>query len=247
MYYVTRILKRLWKRYTREKSGTVRFAFPAVLTMSAVLGLALAFSSTESSYVRIDTVPADVSAGDKVTINVYASAHVPTNAVDLKVRYPESQLKIEGIDVGESIITIWTEEPYAKDGYVYLRGGVYRRGFIGEHLIARIQARAIASGVARILASETTFLAGDGKGTVVAVTNTGSERASVHITEAGELKSSMTIGLVTDVDGDGDVDMHDIQNFLVAWRNNQSLFDFNGDGRMTFRDFAIILAHSFFK
>ncbi len=211
-----------------------------------MLSLALVVSS-DVSYVRIDTVPKEVHAGDMVTISVYASAHVPTNAVDIKVAYPESQFKVESIDVGESVITIWTEEPHAKNGNVFLRGGVFRKGFVGEHLVARIQARAVGTGSARILASESVFLAGDGKGSTVTLTKNGGEVATVRIDEKGTLESKVAIGLVTDIDGDGDVDMSDIQNFLTAWSKDVDSFDFNGDGKMTFRDFGILLAKSFFE
>lgn len=246
MRYTFAHIKRWYRQKICTKSTTVRYAFPAVLALSAILTFALSAMS-ESSYVRISTVPEHVGAGETFTINIYAAAHVPTNAVDLKIAYPEKQIKIDSIDTGESIITIWTEEPYAKDGYVYLRGGVFRKGFLGEHLIARINAQAVESGVARIVASQAVFLAGDGKGSTVSVSNNGSEVAQVSVDEAGNLKSNVAIGIVTDIDGDGDVDLSDIERFLSAWRTSTSFFDFNGDGRMTFRDFGILLAKAFFN
>lgn len=245
MRYTFAKLKRWYRQKRNTHSGTVRYAFPAVLAFSALVSFAGALMS-DSSYVRIETVPDRVVAGQEVTINIYASAYTPTNAVDLKIAYPEQQLHVDRIDTGESIITIWTAEPYAKDGRVYLQGGVFRKGFLGEHLIARIKAHAIESGVARIVATESVFLAGDGKGTTVAVTNTGSEKANVQIDAAGSLKSTVSIGLITDINGDGKVDFIDIQKFLSAWHNSQSYFDFNGDGKMTFIDFGILLAHAFF-
>ncbi len=245
-----RRLYRTWRmRHRRERSMTVRFAFPAVVVFSAFMGLALTLSS-ESSYVRIDTTPKEVAAGETFTINIYASAHVPTNAIDIKVTYPEQQLDILGVDVGESIITIWTEEPTAKNGVIQLRGGVYRKGFLGEHVIAHVNARAVDSGVARILASETVFLAGDGRGSQVPVTKLGGEKAEISIGERsleGTLESKVTIGIVTDIDGDGDVDLTDIERFLSDWNARRSRYDFNGDGKMSFVDFAILLAQSFFR
>ncbi len=242
-----RIRYRRWRKMQQgSRSSTVRFAFPAVVVLSSLVGVALAVSS-DASYVRIDTDPKEVEAGQEFFINIYASAHVPINAVDIKVSYPERQLDILGVDVGESIITIWTEDPYARGGYVYLRGGVFRKGFLGEHLIARVRARATESGVAKILAAETTFLAGDGKGTVVPVKDGGGEEIAVQAETVAALKSDVAIGIVTDIDGDGDVDLSDIERFLSAWHTKKTGFDFNGDGRMNFRDFAILLAYSFLK
>lgn len=240
------ILRKVTRVLPARKSATVRFAFPAVLLFSALVGAALTISS-EKSYVRIETNPRDVVAGNDFVINIYASAKVPTNAVDITVEYPESQIQILGIDKGESVITIWTEEPYAKSGNIHLRGGVFRKGFLGEHLIARVNARAVESGVAHILTSRTEFLAGDGKGTVVAVSKTGAEKADVQISESGEIKSDIQIGIVTDINGDGEVDMTDIKAFLSSWNSGRKDFDFNKDGSMNFRDFGILLAHSFLK
>lgn len=240
-----RMLLRWIRRTSTRRSATVRYTFPILIVVGALLGAAA--STSDTSYVRITTDPREVEAEKTFTINVYAHAAVPTNAIDIRLAYPDDQITIEGIDVGESVITIWTEEPYARNGTVYLRGGVYRRGFLGEHLIARVRAHAKQSGVAHILASDSQFVAGDGKGTIVTVSETGSEETKVYVTRAGELKSTVSIGIVTDIDGDGDVDLSDIHEFLSAWRAKQSVFDFNGDGKMTFRDFGILLAHSFFK
>ena len=246
MWYFLR--KKYLKRLrTHARSATVRYAFPAVVFFSATLAAVLSSGGASDSYVRVDTRPETVAAGDMVTISVYAHAAVPINAVDITIAYPERQLKVEGIDVGESVITIWTEEPYARDGAVHLRGGVFRRGFLGEHLIARIQARAQEGGVTKILTTDSQFIAGDGKGTIVDVMRTGAEETQIRITKAGELKSTVSVGVVTDIDGDGDVDMSDIRAFLEAWQARRSAFDFNGDGRMTFRDFGILLAHSFMR
>ena len=48
-------------------------------------------------------------------------------------------------------------------------------------------------------------------------------------------------------DNHKDVDVSDIQAFMSAWRTGVVVYDFSGDGRMTFRDFAILLSDSFFK
>ncbi len=216
-----------------------------LVLVGALLGAAAA--QQDVSYVRVATNPERVEAGQSFVITVYAHAAVPTNAIDIQLSYPERQLSVERIDVGESVITIWTEEPYARGGVIHMRGGVFRRGFLGEHLIARIHARADESGVAHILTSDSQFVAGDGRGSIVTVTETGAEETRIYVTQAGQLKSTVSLGIVTDIDGDGDVDLNDIHDFLAAWRSNRSTFDFNGDGRMTFRDFGILLAHSFFK
>ncbi len=237
-------VRRCIRRHTTRRSSTVRYAFPAVVVFSALL--AALTLSPDASYVRVESVPSQVAAGETFTINVYAHAAIPTNAIDISLAYPEQQIAVERVDIGESVITIWTEDPYAAHGVVHMRGGVFRKGFLGEHLIARVKAHALSAGVAHVLASNSEFIAGDGKGSAVSVVNNGSGDTNIYVTKAGELKSTVSVGLVTDINHDGIVDLADVREFLAAWYAKQSIFDFNGDGKMTFRDFGILLARSFF-
>jgi hypothetical protein len=189
-----------------------------------------------------------VKKGDLFFIVVSASAHVPVNAVDITVNYPESQMEFSGVDTGESVITLWTENPYAEDGVVYLRGGTFQKGFLGEHLIAKIRMTATESGTARVTAGSARFIAGDGKGTEVSVSESDDGSTRIYIAnEDGSLVGEATVFIVTDIDGNGTVDFRDISAFMAAWFNKTAVFDFNGDGKMNFRDFSILLADSFFK
>ena len=154
------------------------------------------------------------------------------------------------------MITLWTEEPSVKGNTVVMRGGTFRKGFIGEHLIATVNVRAVQTGVAQFSVDTVTLLAGDGSGSKVSVAKTGEEEKSFFIIdEKGEIatensvgvKGSATVLIVTDIDGDGNVSLGDISRFMSAWNTKTTIFDFNGDGSMTFRDFGIILADAFMK
>lgn len=241
-------LFRILKPHNNEHEyRTVRYAFP-LFVMSAILAGLAAVSSQDASYVSIVTEPHSVTEGEQFYIYVKVNAHVPINAVDLAIEYPESQVKIEGIDTGTSVITLWTEEPYARDGRVYLRGGVFQKGFLGEHTIARIKARATASGVAHVSTENATLIAGDGQGTEVAVSDTSSNETRLYITATdGTLEGKATFSIITDLDGDGSVSLADISAFMAAWFTRLKTFDFDRDGRMTFRDFSILLSDSFSK
>ncbi len=246
------MFRSLWKilfpAYPLHENKTVRYAFPVVLFAAIFAGVA-SVAVNQGSYISITTTPSTVKEGEQIYIDVRATAHVPVNAVDLVITYPESQLTIESIDTGTSVITLWTEPPYAKNGKIYLRGGTFRRGFVGEHPIVRIQAKARAGGLAHVIMDSATFIAGDGKGTLVDVNDIGSQETRVSISPStlGKLEGEARIGIVTDLDGDGKVDLRDISAFMAAWFTKGKTFDFNGDGKMSFRDFSILLADSFFK
>jgi hypothetical protein len=238
------------------KSTTVRYAFPLVFAFAALLA-ATALVSENASFVHLKSSVKSVNAGDQFAIEVYVTAHVPVNAVDLKLEFPLNQIRITGVDTGESVITLWTEEPTVKGNSVLMRGGTFRKGFLGDHLIATINAEAVETGVAEFSIGEVTLLAGDGSGSKVKVTRTGEEETKLFIVdedgaltdsstdEAIGVKGIVSVVIVTDIDGDGNVTLGDISRFMVAWQNKSTVYDFNGDGSMTFRDFGIILADSF--
>ncbi len=248
------MLKKLWYSVCvscrPHRSRTVRLAFPLVIIATIFAGAAVITSSNQS-FVSIETEPTSVRKGEQFFILVKVTAHTPVNAIDIEIQYPESQMEITGIDTGESVITLWTEEPYANGGIIKLTGGTFQKGFLGEHIIARVRAVATETGAAYVSKNTATFIAGDGLGTEILVSESESDATQVFIANAdgssGSLVGTVSVHIVTDVDGDGDVDIKDISAFMVAWFNKSSIFDFNGDGRMTIRDFSILLADSFFK
>jgi hypothetical protein len=233
--------------YTGEHHTTVRYAFSFVFITAIVAGLASVVSGNVS-YIKIETSSESVAREQEFTIDVSAVAHVAINAVDLVISYPEESMEIDSIDTGTSVITLWTEEPYAKDGKIYLRGGTFRKGFIGEHTVARIRAHATEPGEARIVIQDSQLIAGDGKGTEVESVETSDNSVVIEITGTdGVLKAQADISVVTDTDGDGDVDLSDVSKFMAAWLTRSNTYDFDGDNRMTFKDFSILLADSFFN
>lgn len=239
-------------------SRTVRFAFPFVFGALAILG-ALAITTNEQTYIEVTPSQTKVRAGDRLSLDVYVNAHKPVNAIDIEIKVPKSQLKVTGIDTGESVITLWTQDPYFEGDTVYLRGGTFRKGFLGKHLIANINVQAVNTGVAYVDVADSLLLAGDGNATEIAAKDIGTEQATLYIANAdgtfqtvglegggSTLEGSATVMILTDIDGDGDVSLQDVSRFMAAWKSGSAIFDFNGDGRMTFTDFAIILADSFF-
>lgn len=239
-----------------NRSSTVRYAFPLAFTLAAFLGAAVIVTDNKS-FIHLESSVASIKAGESFKIEIYVSAHVPVNAVDITLEFPKNQISVVSIDKGESVLTLWTQEPRVENNKVYLTGGTFRRGFIGDHLIATINARATQSGLAKFSVDTVSLLAGDGSGSKVSVTKNAKESTTLYITSADGTKapSAEAVGvqgvtsvvLVTDIDGDGQVTLADISRFIAAWNTKSTTYDFNGDGAMSFRDFGIILADSFLR
>ena len=231
-----------------RKFGTIRYAFPIVVIATIFAGLA-SIATENNSYVTISSSVTTISRDQEFFIDVSVSAHVPINAIDLAISYSEETLDVLAIDTGTSVITLGTENPYAENGKIYLRGGTFRKGFLGEHEVARIKVRAKEAGEARFFVSGTEFIAGDGLGTPVNAVESEHNELKIAVLgdERGVISGEATISLVTDTDGDGDVDLGDISDFMTAWLTRANMYDFNHDGKMTFRDFSILLADSFLR
>jgi hypothetical protein len=233
----------------RSRNGTVRFMFPALISFAAILGAA-AITSEDVSYVRLETSDATIEAGKPFSVDVFAYAHVPVNAVDITLQFDSSSVEVTGVDTGQSVITIWTQEPAIEDEKVILRGGTFRNGFLQEHKIATINLKGRKIGQSLLQATDIMLLAGDGAGSPVAVAEVSGSEVSLYIydenTSPENIAIAVSVNLITDIDGDGKVTLRDISAFMGSWHSKNKLYDFNGDGRMTFRDFSIILASYFF-
>jgi hypothetical protein len=245
--FLHRVLYILKSRFHDGHSLTVRVAFPVIFMSATLLGAALILP-TDASYVRLTSSTGTVKTGETFYINVYAGAHIPVNAINIELKFPTNKIKIKNIDIGESVITLWTKEPYVENGRVILTGGTFRKGFLGEHLIATINAEALTDGEARFLADDVFMYAGDGSGREVSVGETGEESILIAVAnDFGIINAAASIRIYTDINGDGKVGMDDILLFMKAWASQSTIFDFNRDNKMTFTDFAIILSDSFYK
>lgn len=242
-----------------NESPTVRYAFPLVFATIAFLG-AQAITSGTGSYILVQPSTNTLRAGEAFSLDVFVNAHTAINAVNLEIAFPKNQIQVKNIDTGESVITLWTQQPYVKNNTAYLSGGTFRKGFIGQHKIATVNAVASETGIADIKVTKFQLLAGDGSGSAVKVANSNDLDSKVYIantdgtykpgtepTGPSKLTGRVEINIYTDIDGDGEVTLADVSRFMAAWFDKSLIFDFNNDGAMTFRDFGIILSDSFFK
>ena len=245
-------LRHIFWPYTEKRKGsaTVRFMFPTVFVAVVLLSTAATLLDTNVSYIRLATFATAVQAGERFSVDVYAYAHVPVNAVDITIQFDPTAVEVLAVDRGQSVLTTWTEDPVVKNGTVILRGGTFRRGFVEEHKIATIDLSAKKTGQSEFKAANVMLLAGDGAGSPVSVAEALDSTVSFYIydenTDPGRIAIDVSVKILSDIDGDGKVTLTDISAFMAAWHAKDKMYDFNGDGRMSFRDFSIILANFFF-
>lgn len=233
------------KRRPVPPNRTVRYMFSLAFLLVLVLSVASVVGSSKSAIV-LETNQKQHAPGEPFSIDVYAVATAPVNAVSLSIAYPEDKIEILGIDRGESVITLWTSDPRVENGSIILEGGTYRKGFVGKHLIATINAKARATGEVVITTKEANLLAGDGRGTKIDAKVGEDSVVRVQIAESnGTLEGEAVVLLVSDVNADGKVSLEDISIFMVEWVKQNNRYDFNNDGAMTFKDFSILLSNYF--
>jgi hypothetical protein len=247
MNRITNYFKNLLDSVRFKKGRTVKTMF-SLLSIALLLG-ATAISGTNASYIRLQSDKTTVKVGDHFTLDVYANAAVPVNAVDVTVRFKEGSVQVIGVDKGQSVLTIWTQEPKVESDRVVISGGTFRKGFVGEHKIATLDLVAKQVGESGFSLEDVQLLAGDGKGTPIKTADSNTSTMTFLVydekTDPGKIAVTVATGGIADIDGDGKVTLKDVSSFMGAWSNNSHVYDFNGDGKMTFSDFSIILANTF--
>jgi hypothetical protein len=223
--------------------------FSGGLAATIITGLVatVSLSSGDGSAVEIQRLSSEatqVQVGEPFQVEVVVDAHIPINAVTLGVIFPENRVTIEQLRDGESVLTIWTEEPTINTGAVFLEGGTFRRGFEGEHRIINMTAVAKKAGPFSFRVNELQLLAGDGDGTDIEIS--AADVDPLRLVAVTEVAQETSVGSVSgDLSGDGVISMADISIFMSRWTTGDRGTDLNGDGRTSLRDFSILLAQYF--
>lgn len=252
METLRKIIRRILYPYRRRPSRTVRFAFPIVLVGAAVLMASVA-SVNEQPVVLLEVSPTQVEIGESAQLDIRINTAKSINALTIIINAPTDRVLMDSIRLSDSVITLWTEEPQIKDGKIILRGGTFRRGFVGEHTIAQVDFTPSSAGPFSFTADNIELIAGDGQGTVIrpeaemvrsdTVYAFSPESAELSATDKSRFEEAIRKQL--QIATDRAVGLRDVSRFMSAWTSKSTVYDFDGDGSMTFRDFAILLAYSF--
>ena len=225
------------------------FSLGMVAALLTAGTFALLQQSSSQNQISITSDSSVVIVGEPFFIDVKVMATDNINAVELEIAYPDDRLGIDNLRDGESVLSIWTEDPVAENGRVMLSGGTFRRGFSGEHRIIRMRGTALRPGQIKISFTDAALVRGDGEGSQIRSQNIVLNDLSIRAVSQADVTSDELSEIVrhpdllkTDLTGDGQVTMSDISVFLTAWAQGDRIIDLSGDGQMTFRDFSIILA-----
>jgi hypothetical protein len=210
-----------------------------LLLLATVAGFASVIVSGGHS-VRLEA-SSKATVDDVFKITVFALAKTPINAVNIQVALPSEQFELLGVNRGESVLTLWTTDPYIENNVVYLEGGTFRKGFIGEHKIATLLVRPLRDGKSTITVQSASFYGGDGSGTVFMVSGLGGVEVVTYPADQS-ITDSAHILTVADLNNDGVLSISDISIFIAAWNRKDRVIDFDNDGKMTFSDFSILLS-----
>lgn len=225
--------KEVYKKFRRLK--TVKFSFSLMAGFVGVFLLANTFSSS-NSFVFISSVKTDFIKDERFSVDFMINTDQAVNTVSALVNFPSNILEVEGINVGRSVLTLWTEEPKVSNNEIFFSGGSFKRGFRGEHLVATIKFIAKKEGQGEISIKNLRLIAGDGQGNDV----------------LGQVKSGLTFNIYkekseipqssfSDFNSKNNVTLKDISIFIVNWKSGDVVFDLNNDGKVNLVDFSILL------
>lgn len=220
------------RHHLQRHTYKVAIGLPVVVLLASSLSF---MRSTE----QVCLVPEDnryVEVGEEVILHVTAESDEPVNVLSGIIHVPTDMLTLEKVDIADSIITIWVEEPRITntDGQIRFSGGIVDEdGFTGIGNIFSVTVRPKNTGTAIINFDEGTMLAHDGTGREVACT-----RGPITLSVRPASFSS------PDVNNDGQVNIFDFS--IVTTRifmPYNPRYDLNSDGRVTFTDAGIVISN----
>lgn len=183
------------KKFLSRHRGTVRTTF-SLISVATLLSISPVINAS-SPEIRLQTDTTFIESGDRFSVDVYVNTNVAVNVADLTLTFQPDDVEVIGVDRSQSVLTIWTGEPIIETDKVILRGGTFRRGFIGEQKIATIDLRAKQTGRSQFVVGDVTLLAGDNNGLPVSVADTSDSDLSFYIYDKGADISDVKIS--TDV------------------------------------------------
>lgn len=228
--WLIKFLKRLFK----PNPGTVRYAFSLAFLLGMFVGIASVITGDKSGII-IELSSASVPVGEVFSVDLYAEVYEPVNAVRANLVYPTSTLELVEINKTDSVISLWTTEPYVKSGIVYIEGGSYRRGFVGKHKLISLSFKVLDANIAKLNVTDIALLSGDG---------TGRELPHDEVRTL-TLNSEPIYEELQKINLNEKITIKEISIFMADWTAKTNKNDFDNDGSVSMKDFSILLNRYF--
>ena len=226
--------------------------------IAAVIGISgfLLGPAIISTPVNVSLEPKEgiLVVGETVTVDVIVEANLPVNVFKGLVSFNPEMLTVASIKYNTSIANLWAEEPWYSngDGSIGFAGGTTNPGgFVGKGSLITIVFTANNTGEARIAMTEMLVLQHDGLGSEAPLTSPIDALfaiAPVEIERDTLFKDEMSGPVITiipetantDLNGDGAHTMTDVSIFMTHLLSQNSLSDFNRDGKVDLKDLSIL-------
>ncbi len=150
-----------------------------IFTRSAILTLLLVFlvagrsSFAEGSqFLYFEGPSSSIAPESYFTASIFLYSKDPVNAFDLKIVFPQDQLKFLSFDNADSIVDLWqAAHVFPEGGSIQLTGALFK-SFSGEKgQIVKISFQAIKEGDVKISFEKSNIYLADGKGEEISADN----------------------------------------------------------------------------
>jgi hypothetical protein len=242
-------------RKSSKRSGNF---VPAVAGVaSIIIGVftlaQMVITSNKTPGTSMTIVPEKTYAavGDTIRVDVRVNSNIPVNAFTGTLFFDESFMTVDSISYEPSIANLWAKEPWHINGggqILFTGGTTVAGGFTGDGSLLVVTFKMRTPGTASMSLGDTKILQHDGLGSEAPLregidtifTITSGNMIAVP-TSTTALRIAKTLPS-TDLDQNNSTTIGDIPRFVTLMRNGDLSADFDGDGRVTMSDFAILLA-----
>ena len=225
-----------------------------------VFGFDLFYDNQATTTLSIETNAKEFYITDPIILDIYVISHVPFNAIDVQLKFPNDKVQVVTTYFDETVIDVWVQKPSFSnsDGTVKLIGGTTRKGgVVGKAPIASVVLKPLKTGTVGIDVIHSLVLAHDEKGSdlnesvvdadfIVRELNNPDQSNIVHREERREYKIVEQVPPTTDLNNDGKTTLSDLSVFLLNYGKEDSpAKDFNQDGEVNIKDVSILLSNMF--
>jgi len=226
---------------------SLRTILVAISVFAGTLVASVILTDNPMASIYVTPPISSVSVGDTIDITVKVKSNVPVNAFTGELIFDTDYFFVSNINYSTSIANLWVEEPWynrANNSLYFAGGTTVDGGFAGTGELMKVTLQAKTAGDTTLTLHNIRVMAHDGLGSDIQLSEPLDTLFSIDttpfITPIQETDTnSITIvqsSLPLDVNKDGILSFQDVSTLLFALGSNKVMYDFNGDGAVTWAD-----------